>query len=199
VAENIPLWIKLTYTAFVALLVPIYLRAYGVANFLWFSDVALLAMVPALWFENRLVASMMALAAALPELAWNLDFFWRLLTGRSLLGLADYMFDASKPVFLRGLSLFHVALPVLLVFTVHRLGYDRRALPLQVALGELLLVASYVLTDRSKNINWVFGPGARPQTRIPAPAYLACVMVFFPLAVYWPTHLLFTKLLPGPD
>lgn len=32
VVESIPLGIKLIYTAFVALLVPVYLRAYGVAN-----------------------------------------------------------------------------------------------------------------------------------------------------------------------
>ena len=43
---QIPLWVKLGYTLFVAVLVPIYLRHYGPANFLWFSDVALLATVP---------------------------------------------------------------------------------------------------------------------------------------------------------
>jgi hypothetical protein len=36
---------------------------------LWFSDVALLVTVPALWIESRLLASMMALAVILPELA----------------------------------------------------------------------------------------------------------------------------------
>ena len=69
---EIPLWIKAAYTGFVALLVPMYARAYGWTNFLWFSDVALLAMVPALWLENALLSSMMALAVVLPELAWNL-------------------------------------------------------------------------------------------------------------------------------
>lgn len=44
---DIPLWIKITYTLFVCLLVPVYLRHYGPANFLWFSDVALLVTVPA--------------------------------------------------------------------------------------------------------------------------------------------------------
>jgi hypothetical protein len=85
---DVPLWIKIAYTLFVCVLVPVYVRHYGPANFLWFSDVALLVMVPALWIESRLVASMMALAVVLPELAWNLDFFGRLLTGRHLLGLS---------------------------------------------------------------------------------------------------------------
>jgi len=194
---QIPLWIKLAYTGFVCLLVPVYLRYYRMGNFLWFSDVALLAMVPALWLESRLIASMMALAVALPELAWNVDFFARLVTGRRLIGLADYMFDARKPAFLRALSLFHVVLPVLVIFTVRRLGYDPRALSGQVALGEVLVLLSYRLTDPSENVNWVFGPGARPQRRIPAPAYLAGVMVFFPVIVYWPTHLLLERVLLG--
>jgi hypothetical protein len=70
------LWIALAHTAFVAVVVPVYLRHYGVTNFLWFSDVALLVSVAALWL-NPLLAGMMALAALLPELAWNLDFVVR--------------------------------------------------------------------------------------------------------------------------
>jgi hypothetical protein len=104
---DIPLWIKVADT--------VYVRHYGLANFLWFSDVALLVTVPALWIESRLLASMMALAVILPELAWNLDFFGRLLTERHLLGLAAYMFDPETSLLLRGLSLFHVFLPVLLL------------------------------------------------------------------------------------
>jgi hypothetical protein len=195
---DIPLWIKITYTLFVCLLVPVYLRHYGPANFLWFSDVALLVTVPALWIESRLLVSMMALAVTLPELAWNIDFFARLFTGRHLLGLADYMFDPGTPPLLRGLSLFHVILPVLLPWLLSRLGYDWRAFQAQTILGEVLLILTYALTDPSKNINWVFGPGARPQTRVPPAVYLGTVMVFFPVFVYWPTHRLLGRVFPTP-
>jgi hypothetical protein len=41
----------------VSVVVPTYWRQYGPGNFLWFSDVALLASVPALWFESPLIAS----------------------------------------------------------------------------------------------------------------------------------------------
>ena len=67
--------IKLFYTIFVCVLVPVYWMERGPANFLWLSDIALLAMVPALWMESRFLASMMAVGALMPELAWNLDFF----------------------------------------------------------------------------------------------------------------------------
>ena len=67
---------KIVYTLFVCALGPIYRRQYGPANFLWFSDIALLAGVPALWLENALLASMMVLAVAFFEAVWNVDFFW---------------------------------------------------------------------------------------------------------------------------
>ena len=48
----------------------------------------------------------------LPELAWNLDFFVRLTTGATFMGLSGYMFDGNIPLFIRALSLFHVGLPL---------------------------------------------------------------------------------------
>jgi hypothetical protein len=151
--------------------------------------VALILTCVALWLESRLLASMMALAALLPELLWNVDYFGRLLTGRRLVGMADYMFDASKPRYLRGLSLFHVLLPLVLLWLLHRLGYDERALLAQAIAGWAILLASYLLTEPNKNVNWVYGPGNSPQRRVPRLLYLAGVMVFFPVVVYWPTHL----------
>jgi hypothetical protein len=195
---RLPLWIKLADTAFVAVLVPLYAARYGAGNFLWFSDVALLTSVPALWFENALLASMMAVGVLLPELAWNLDFFGRLASGRHVVGLSRYMFDASIPRGVRALSLFHVFLPALLVWMVARLGYDRRAWLAQSMLGWALLMASYWLTRPEDNVNWVFGPGRRPQTRLPRRLYLAIVMLFFPLVVYAPTHLLLQWAFPPP-
>ena len=38
----IPMWLKIAYTAFVAVLIPVYWANYGPTNFLYFCDVALL-------------------------------------------------------------------------------------------------------------------------------------------------------------
>ncbi len=190
-----PLWLKLAVTAFVLVTLAVYYVKYGPGNFLWFSDIALIVTVPALWLENALLASMMALAVLLPEVLWNLAYFLRLLTGRRVTGLTEYMFDASKPLFLRALSLFHIVLPPLLVWMVARLGYDPRALIAQTVLAWIVLPLTYWLTDPEANINWVRGfggPGAR--TRLPPFAYLAVLMVGFPLLAYWPTHLMLAHL-----
>ena len=195
-ATQLALWIKLVYTMFVVVLVPIYFKHYGPANFLWFSDVTLLGMVPGLWAESPLIVSTLTVAVALPETLWNLDFFARLLTGRAPLGMATYMFDASLPRYLRGLSLFHVVLPVLLVGTLTQIGYDPRALFVQTVLGTVLFLVCYTLTNPTENINWVFGPGDKPQRRIPSGWYLLLLMAFMTLCVYLPTHLLLEWLFP---
>ena len=187
---EIPLWIKVAYTLMVAVIVPVYLAYYGPANFLWFSDVALIVTGVALWLESPLLVSMMTVGVLLPELLWNVSFFTRVVTGVRVSGLADYMFDATIPKWIRALSLFHVVLPVVMLWMLDKLGYDARALPAQTALAWVILPLTYAVTKPEDNINWVYGPGAQPQRRIPPRLYLAFVLVFFPLFVYVPTHFL---------
>jgi hypothetical protein len=189
VEHHLPLWIKLLATAFVAVLAPVYARHYGWANFLWFSDIALFSCVAALWLESPLLASMMTVGVLLLESAWIVDFVWRLLIGRGLLGLTDYMFESRNPRFIRGLSLFHVAMPFLLLWMVSRLGYDRRAWLAQTLLTWGVLLITYFVTRPDDNINWAFGLGNKPQHRLSPPVYLVFLMLALPIVVYWPTHL----------
>jgi hypothetical protein len=185
----IALGIKVAYTVFLAVLVPVYWAHYGPRNFLWFSDIALLGSGLAVWLESPLLASMMALAVLLPELVWNVDFFGRLLTGHSMFGMSAYMFDRSLPRYLRALSLFHVLLPIWLLWLVARLGYDPRAWAGQCLLAALVLPVTYALTERDENVNWVHGLGV-PRPRPHPWVYLAVLTVSFWLVLYLPPHLL---------
>jgi hypothetical protein len=192
----IPFWLKVSYTLFVAVLVPVYWARYGPVNFLWACDIALLVTVVALWRESRLLASMMAVAVLLPELVWNLDFFLRLIMGRDVIGLdaTGYMFNAQQPLPVRLLSLFHVFLPLLLLWMVWRLGYQARAGLAATVLCWLVLPLSYLCTEPALNINWVYGWGNAPQTWLPGPVYVALLMLVLPLGVYLPTHLVLKRL-----
>jgi len=192
-AEMIPLWLKIAYTVIVLITVAVYVFKYPPGNFLWFSDIALVAVAIALWFESALVVSMMAVGTLLPELLWNVSFFGQLITGRHVSGLTDYMFEAHRPLYVRALSLFHVVLPALLLWLLHRLGYDPRALAAQTVLAWVVLLLSYWLTDPRDNVNWVFGLGAKPQRRIPPLIYLGLLMAGFPLVIHLPTHLLLQR------
>jgi hypothetical protein len=192
--RQVPWTLTIAWTVLVGVLVPVYWLHYGPANFLWGSDIALLLVLASLWTGRALPNSMMAIGVLPFELAWLAD----LLSGAQLLGVTAYMFEADRPVILRLLSLFHVALPVAIVFLLQRLGYDRRALPAQVALTWIVLPATYLLTDPVDNINFAFGPGRAPQQALDPRLYLAIVMVALPLAVTWPAHLLLRRLLPPP-
>lgn len=196
---RLPFAPKLALTLFVAVLVPVYWAHHGPAHFLWASDVALLLALVALWRESRLIAGTAAVAVLVPEAGWNLDFFTRLVAGRDVLGLngTAYMFDAGEPLTLRALSLFHVFLPVLLLWLVWRLGYDRRALPAAILLAWAVLIASYLLTEPEKNVNWVHGLGDPPQSWLPPGLYLATMLLLYPLCACLPAHLVL-KQMRGP-
>ena len=149
----IPLGLKIIYTLFVCAVVPIYWRQYGPTNFLWFSDIGLLALVPALWLKNALFVSMLAIAVVFFEALWNTDFFFHLATGKSLIGLSAYMFDPKIPLFIRSLSSFHIALQAILLWGIHRRGYDRRAFLWQTIVALVVLPLSYLLSNPPENMN----------------------------------------------
>jgi hypothetical protein len=186
----IPLWLKISYFIFLCILIPVYYRKWGPANFLWFSDIALLGTGFGLWFESSLLVSMMTVGVFLSELLWNVDYFVRLLTGKKIIGISDYMFDSSKPLFLRALSLFHVFLPIVMLYLLYNLKYDEYALLLQIPFSWLIFLITYFFTDPKANINWVFGLGDKPQKKIPKHIYLVLIIIFFPLVFYVPTHFL---------
>src|SRR5262249_35340075 len=162
-------------------------------------DIALLVTVAALWLESSLLASMQALAITVAQSLWIIDLFLQLATGIQVIHLADYMFDPTIPLFMRGLSLFHGWLPFLLLWMVWRLGYDRRALLFQTGLAWLMFVLSYLLTNGptgpAGNVNQVYGPSSNEvQTWMHPWLWLALLMTGVPLCFYLPTHLVFRKL-----
>jgi len=197
----VPRWLSLAYTVFVAVLVPAYWLHYGPQNFLWACDIALLATVAALWRASAWIASTLAVAVLLPELGWNADFFGRLVTGRDIFGFdaTGYMFDPTIPRFVRSLSLFHVLLPLLLLWLVHRLGYDRRALATATLVTWVVLPVCYFFTEPARNINWVFGLNVVPQQWMPGAWYLAVMMLLVPVLLYLPAHLLLRRFRGRPE
>jgi hypothetical protein len=203
--SRIPLAVKMPYTLFVALVVPYYWVNYGPANFFYFCDIALLATLAALWFESGLLASMQGVSILLPQTVWMVDFFSAAVLHKSPLGMTAYMFDSAIPLFVRGLSTFHLWLPILLVWLVWRLGYERKAFALQVLCGWAVLLMCYFLLpappapagnpSAAVNINYVYGPSdAGPEQWVHPQVWLAMLMILFPMAFYLPTHLVLAKL-----
>lgn len=205
----IPLWLKVIYTAFMAVLIPVYWHHYGPINFLYFCDIALLLTLAGIWLEKPLLISMPAVGILLPQVLWCVDFIAQLCDIK-LTGMTAYMFDEQRPLFLRALSLFHGWLPFLLLYLVSRLGYDRRALWGWSALSTALcLVAFFLLPPAGaelpnpnlpRNINYVFGmDDAKAQTWMNAELYLVAWIALLIMVVFLPTHMLLKKIYPAPD
>jgi hypothetical protein len=205
---RVPMWLKLAFTAYLMVLVPVYWANYGPANFLYFCDASLFLVLYALWAEASLPVSMAAVGIILPQLFWCIDFGAELL-GFQLTTMTSYMFNAKLPLFLRGLSLFHGWLPFLLCYLVFRLGYDRRALKWWTILACGLCLAAFFLLPQAgetlaylkipRSFNYFFGfDDAKPQTWMASGAYLAVLMLALFSLVYVPTHWVLTKLTANP-
>lgn len=185
-----PFWLTLTWTIVTLGILAVYWFRYGPANYLWFSDIALIGTVPALWLESSLLASTMLIGILLPELLWNVSLVTRLLIGVRITGINDYMFEPERPLYLKLLSLFHIPMPLILVWLVWNLGYDPRALLIMTALSWIVLPLTWAITDPRKNINWVHGPGGEGvrQTTLHPLAWLALLALGVPIGMYLPTH-----------
>lgn len=101
VGACLSLWIKVPYTLFVAVLVPVYWVRYGPTNFLWFSDIALIGTLAALWLESSFLVSMMTTGVLLFDVVWSFLFFYRLIQGGRPVGFVGY---CSIPGFLFSLG-----------------------------------------------------------------------------------------------
>jgi len=202
--SRIPLWLKLVYTGFLAILIPYYWVSYGPTNFLYFCDVALFLTLIAVWTEKPLFASMAAVGIILPQAVWVLDFAFGLI-GMPLLGMTEYMFRDSLSLFTRGLSLFHGWLPFLLIYLVYKLRYDARALLYWTVLAWGLLVICYWFMpapgetlanpNAPRNINYVYGFSEETaQTWMSANAWFTFLLLALPACIYFPTHKMLERL-----
>jgi hypothetical protein len=209
---RIPLWLKIAYTAFMAVLIPIYLKNYGATNFLYLCDIAILMTLIGIWLESPLLLSAPLVGIFWPQMLWVVDF----LAEGAVVHWTDYMF--RPPWFLRFLSFFHFWLPFFLGYTVWRVGYDKRAFLLWTGITWAVLTVCYVYMpptspendpitgaqlrdpDLPLNINYVFNIASddEPQQWMDPDSYFALYLAFLVLVVYLPTHLMCQWLLPAP-
>ena len=132
----------LAYSAFRAVMIPVYIAHYGPSNFLYFCEEAVLLVLVGLWAGMPWLVPLAAVGSILPQAVRVVDFL-PTTAGHPLVGITAYMFDPGRPLYLRALSSFHGWLPVLLVFLVARLGYDRRAPACWTALATATLAVSF--------------------------------------------------------
>ena len=184
---RIPLWIKVLWTLWVIVWVPVYWRQYGLQNFLFFCDLGNLLIAAGLWLESPLIFSWQATGLLLFQSLFTIDLAGALVSGRHLIGGTEYMFDPNVPLAIRLLSLFHVVVPPLLLWAIWHLGYDRRGWKYQTLTAWIVVPINYFWRPEY-DVNWARGPFFREQHAIPGLLYLLIYLVVVPAAVYYPTH-----------
>ena len=200
-AGRIPFAVKMLYTYYMAMLVPIYLRDYGWTNFLYFCDVALFMTLLAVWTENALWASAPLVGILVPQLLWMADFINEAAgrpTGHAIIGVTDYMFKDEILPLTRALSFFHFWLPLFLLYLVWKLGFDRRAFAVWTLLAWFVLCVCYFWMppppppnndfNIPANINYVFGiSNEKPQDWMHPDLWFSFVMGAMPFGIWLPT------------
>lgn len=184
--------------AWLAVYLPSYTWAYGFTNFLFLCNLAAILFCLGILRGQALLVSVAALSSLVVDIVWILDFAARLLLGRHLFGGTEYMWDPRWPLFTRLLSLYHAALPALLILALRRLGYDRRALLVQSVLA-LVVVSLSRLADPQANINYAHLDPFFLRSWGPPPVHLMVVWIALLLSAYLPAHLVLGRWLPSAE
>jgi hypothetical protein len=187
-------WVAL---AWMMVWLPAYLRVWGWTNLLRLCDMAVILACAGLWWANSLLVSSQTVSLLVAGVLWCADAGWRLATGRYLVGGTEYMWDAHYPLWVRLLSLFHIGLPIALLWALRRVGYDRRSLAAQSAIAAGLLVVSRFL-PAALNLNYAYQDPLLRRAWGAAPVHLGVTLVVLVAVLYWPTHLLLKRFFSAP-
>ena len=151
--RSVPLPARLFFTAWMAFWVPVIVVTSGPQNFWWLCNLAQFLLLIAVWTDNRLLISSQAGTVLVVGLVWTIDFIAALVLGGSPFGITSYMFNEELALIQRATSIYHIWLPIFVLWLVFRMGYERRGFWLQCAIGTLAIVGSAILGEEGRNLN----------------------------------------------
>jgi len=188
-------WQRWAVVFWLLIWIPAYWHTWGPANFLQLCDCAVILTCAGIWTRSSLLISSQAIASLLIDFVWTVDAAWRLLLGRHLIGGTEYLFDSHYPLLVRLLSLFHLAMPPLLLWALTRVGYDSRGVALECLITAVVFGAAR-FTDPAKNMNFAFADPFFHRSWGPPPVHVGVSVLFMLVAVYLPTHWFLRRLFP---
>jgi hypothetical protein len=163
-------------------------------HLLWLCDLTLLITGIGILIKSPIMLSSQLVGTLPIQIAWNLDFWLRIISGSKVFGFTEYMFSTSHPAEVKILSTFHVFLPVFLIYAIILFGYEIRGWIWQSILTVFVYFLSYFTTDVIQNTNWTLGPFWKPQTMLPECLYLI-IWTLLTLLMYFILHIFLTKIL----
>lgn len=195
--SKLPVSIRCVAAVWLVFWFVVYWHSWGTLNFLHFCDIAEILACVGFIADSALLISSQAVASLLVDATWALDASWTVVLGHHLVGGTEYLFDPSHALWVRLLSLFHLALPVLLLWALYRLGYDRRGFPLQLVIALPAFIASR-FAPAAQNFNYAYTDPFFHRAWGPAPVHIAMIFLFMLAVIYLPTHLVLERIFPPP-
>ena len=151
--QIVPFGVKISYYAFMAVMVPVYATHYSLINFVSVCQLHLFLVLAGFLMNTRLFISMSALGILILQLFWCIDLICEIV-GINFVGGTKYMYNSNIPLYVRILSLYHGWFPFFLLYLIKKVGYDQRALFYQYILSNIIGGVSYYhIALYNKNIN----------------------------------------------
>lgn len=187
-------WQRWLAIVWLAIWTPTYWRTWGASNFLQLCDIAVVLTCVGIWTGSSLLISSQAISSLLIDVLWMIDAGGRFISGRHLIGGTEYLFDSQYPLWVRLLSLFHVAMPLVLIWAVRTVGYDPRGLWLQCVIAYFAFYAAHFINP-AKNMNFGVSDPFFHRSWGPAPVHALINTLFMLLVIYLPTHWILKRFL----
>jgi len=194
----IPEWARWAALIWLVVWLPTYSYIWSPTTFLFLCDVGLVLACVGIIMQNALLMSSQAVSSLVVGLAWLIDISWTLIFGKHLIGGTEYFFDSHYPLIVRLMSIYHVALPLILLLLLRRTGYDPRAFRLQSAIAVACLIAARIISP-AQNINYDLADPFFRRTWGPAPVHFLVILAFLIFAIYLPTHLVLLQIFRRPQ
>jgi hypothetical protein len=195
---KLPQWLRWAALLWLLVWVPAYWRTWGPENFLRLCDLAVILACIGLWSGSALLISSQAVASFAVGIVWAAAAAGESILGRPLIAGTEYLFDPRFPLWVRLLSLFHIVLPLVLLWALGRTGYDRRGWRLQSAIAFFAFVASR-FTPPAENINYAFTDPFIHRAWGPPAVHVVTSALFMILVAYLPAHLVLRRFFPPPQ
>ena len=121
----------------------------------WFCYISMVLIgIGALMKDGKLIAAQINLVSAY-LIAWNIDFFYQLITNKPLWGITNYFF--GELLFMaRFISIEHFFLLPLGLFLLYELKLEKGHLKLSLVQGTLIYILTIALTNPQYNVNCAF-------------------------------------------
>lgn len=128
-----------------------------IANLLWLCYTSLILIGAGMFFRKSYLVNLQLNIIFIPILFWNIDFFYRLFTGKFLFGITEYFFAGGVDSLGNFISLSHVIILPLSVFFLYSYKIKRNYLWIFSFIEvTLFFIFSFFLTSRELNTNCVF-------------------------------------------